>query len=73
MWQGMPMNSTPTRAELATRVDACTGIRQKFTDRKVAHQRNLKAIVDVIRIPESSLMSHMNWATWHFQDIALTI
>lgn len=69
MWQGLPVSSTLTRAELATRVDACTGVRQKPADRTAAQQRNLKTIVDVIRIPESSLMGHMNWATWHFQDI----
>jgi hypothetical protein len=69
MWQGLPVNSTLNRAELATRVDACTGVRQKPADRTAAQQRNLKTIVDVIRIPESSLMGHMNWATWHFQDI----
>ena len=50
-------------------MDACTGIRQKPAERSAAQQRNLKTIVDVIRIPESSLIGHMNWATWHFQDI----
>jgi pimeloyl-ACP methyl ester carboxylesterase len=69
LWQGLPVNNTLTRAELATRVDACTGIRQKSADRTPAQQRNLKTILDVIRIPESSLLGHMNWATWHFQDI----
>jgi alpha-beta hydrolase superfamily lysophospholipase len=24
----------------------------------------------VIRIPERSLIAHLNWATWHFQDVA---
>ncbi len=69
LWQGLPAQSTLTRAELATRVDACTGLRQKPADRTTTQQRNLKTIVDVIRIPESSLLGHMNWATWHFQDI----
>ena len=69
LWQGLRVDNTLTRAELATRVDACTGIRQKAADRSATQQRNLKAIVDVIRIPESSLPGHMNWATWYFQDI----
>lgn len=69
MWQGLPVNSTLSRAEMATRVDACTGIRQKPSERSAVQQRNLKTIVDVIRIPESSLLGHLNWATWHFQDI----
>ena len=69
LWQGLPMSNPLTRAELAARVDACTGIRQKPAARSAAQQRNLKTILDVIRIPESSLLGHMNWATWHFQDI----
>ena len=69
LWQGLPINNTLTRVELAARVDACTGVRHKPTDRSAAQQRNLTTIVDVIRIPESSLLGHMNWATWHFQDI----
>ncbi len=69
LWQGLPLNNTLSRAELAARVDACTGVRQKPTDRSAAQQRNLATIIDVIRIPESSLLGHMNWATWHFQDI----
>ena len=69
LWQGLPVKSTLTRAELVTRVDACTGIRQKPADRTATQQRNLKTIVDVIRIPETSVLGHMNWATWHFQDI----
>lgn len=69
MWQGLPINNLLTRAELATRVDACTGIRQKPADRTATQLRNLKTILEVIRIPESALTGHLNWATWHFQDI----
>ncbi len=69
MWQGLPTQNTLSRAELAARVDACTGLRQKPADRSPIQQRNLTTILDVIRIPESSLLGHMNWATWHFQDI----
>lgn len=69
LWQGLPLDSTLTRAELATRIDACTGVRRKATERSALQQRNLKTLTDVIAIPESSLVGHMNWATWHFQDI----
>lgn len=69
LWQGLPLDNGLTRTELATRVDACTGVRQKPADRSITQQRNLKTIVDVIRIPESALLGHLNWATWHFQDI----
>jgi len=30
----------------------------------------LQTIVNVIHIPESAVLPHLNWATWHFQDIA---
>jgi hypothetical protein len=69
LWQGLPLNSTLTREELANRVDACTGVRRKTEERSAAQQQNLKIITDVISIPESSLVGHMNWSTWHFQDI----
>lgn len=54
------------------RVDACPSVRQKPTDRSAAQQRNLTTIVDMIPSPESSLVGHMNWATWHFQDVVFS-
>jgi hypothetical protein len=69
LWQGLPLDSKLTRAELANRVDHCTGVRKKPEERSVAQQRNLKTLTDVIAIPASSLLGHMNWATWHFQDL----
>lgn len=69
LWQGLPLSSSLTRAELATRIDTCTGVRKKAAERSAAQQRNLKTLTEVIAIPESSLLGHMNWATWHFQDI----
>ncbi len=69
LWQGLPLNSTLTRAELATRVDDCTGVRKKPEQRSAEQRQRLKTVVDVIGIPESSLIGHLNWATWHFQDI----
>lgn len=69
LWQGLPLDSSLTRAELATRVDECTGVRKAPKERSAGQQRNLKTLTDVIAIPESSLLGHMNWATWHFQDL----
>lgn len=69
LWQGLPLDSSVTRAELATRVDECTGVRKAPKERSASQQRNLKTLTEVIAIPESSLLGHMNWATWHFQDI----
>jgi pimeloyl-ACP methyl ester carboxylesterase len=70
LWQGLPRESKLTRAELAARVDQCTGVRRKAEERSPEQQQRLKAIVGTIRIPESSLIGHLNWGTWHFQDIA---
>lgn len=70
LWQGLPLDATLTRAELARRVDDCTGLRLEPTQRSAAQQRTLDALLNVVRIPERSLIGHLNWATWHFQDIA---
>ncbi len=69
LWQGLPLTSTLTRTELTNRVDACTGVRKPASDRTAQQQRNLQDILGVIAIPESALLSHLNWGTWHFQDI----
>ncbi len=70
LWMGLPSDSKLTRAELAERADACLGVRKPAPQRTAEQARKLKTIVDVIRIPESSVLGHLNWATWHFQDIA---
>ncbi len=70
LWMGLPAGSTLTRAELASRANDCLGLRQPAAQRSAEQAYKLKTIVDVIRIPESSVLAHLNWATWHFQDIA---
>lgn len=69
LWQGLPMDSKLTRAELAARVDECTGVRKPAAQRSAQQQANLATIVNVIRIPERSLIGHLNWATWLFRDL----
>lgn len=69
LWQGLPMDGKLTRAELAARVDECTGVRRPVAQRTDAQKANLATIVNVIRIPESSLVGHLNWATWLFRDV----
>lgn len=69
LWQGLPMNARLTRAELAARVDACTGVRQPAAQRTEQQKARLATIVNVIRIPERSLIAHLNWATWLFRDL----
>ncbi len=69
LWQGLPLASMLTRAQLATRVDECTGVRKPAAERTAIQQRNLSDILGAVAIPEGSLISHLNWGTWHFQDI----
>lgn len=69
LWQGLPVDSTLTRAELASRVDECTGVRKPAAQRSDAQKANLATIVNVVRIPEASLIGHLNWATWLFRDL----
>jgi len=69
LWQGLPKDSKLTRADLVRRVDDCTGLRKPAAQRSAQQQANLATILKVVRIPESSLMGHLNWATWLFQDV----
>jgi alpha-beta hydrolase superfamily lysophospholipase len=69
LWEGLPPGSTLTPSELARRVDECTGVRMKPAVRSAAQQAHLDTILKVVRIPERSLLGHLDWATWDFQDI----
>ena len=69
LWQGLPPGSALTRAELARRVDDCTGASRPAAQRSAAQQRHLDTITGVIGIAEASLLGHLGWGTWHFQDI----
>lgn len=69
LWMGLPKDGTLTRPQLAARVDECLGVAKPAAQRTPEQARRLKTIADVIRIPESSVLGHINWATWHFQDI----
>ncbi|VTU25194.1 hypothetical protein SRS16CHR_03611 [Variovorax sp. SRS16] len=69
LWQGLPLGSKLTRAELAARIKACTGVGLPAAQRTPEQQAHLKTILSVVRIPERTLVSHLNWATWLFQDL----
>jgi hypothetical protein len=69
LWRGLPMDAKLTRAELAERVDACTGVLKPVAQRTEQQKANLATILNVIRIPEGSLIGHLNWATWLFRDL----
>src|SRR5205085_6503176 len=59
LWQGLPPGSTLTRAELARRVDDCTGVRKKPEQRSAEQQRRLSTLLSTVRIPERSLIGHL--------------
>ncbi|MBT9599111.1 MAG: hypothetical protein IV094_24280 [Vitreoscilla sp.] len=70
LWMGLPPGAALTREQLAQRVDDCLGVRKAAAQRSAEQQARLQTIVRVIRIPERAVLPHLNWATWHFQDIA---
>ncbi|WP_375134447.1 hypothetical protein [Roseateles aquatilis] len=67
---GLPPDSKLTQHELARRVDDCLGLNKPAAERTPEQARKVKTIVDVVHIQERSILPHLNWATWHFQDIA---
>jgi len=73
LWQGLPANATLTREALAERVDECTGVRKPAAQRTDRQKANLETITKVVGIPERSLLGHLNWATWLFQDLSVRL
>jgi poly(3-hydroxybutyrate) depolymerase len=69
LWMGLPAGASMTSRQLGERTRDCLGIGVPAAQRTAEQARKLKTIVDVVRIPESSVQSHLNWATGHFQDI----
>lgn len=69
LWMGLPKGTALNRAELAQRVDDCTGLRLPPAQRSPAQQQRLSDILNVVKIPERSLIGHLSWATWLFEDL----
>jgi alpha-beta hydrolase superfamily lysophospholipase len=69
LWQGLPADSTMTPTELRARLQECTGFAADPADRTTPQQRNLDDLLAVTRIPERSLETHLQYATYLFQDI----
>jgi pimeloyl-ACP methyl ester carboxylesterase len=66
---GLPAGAALTNAELASRADECLGIRKPAAQRTPEQLQKIKTIVDVLRIPESSIVSHLNWGTFTLRDV----
>jgi len=69
LWQGLPADSRLTPEDVHARLEECTGIDAGPAARSARQQRNLDDILAVTRIPERSLETHLQYATFLFQDI----
>ena len=69
LWMGLPRDARLTRQELAERVKACTGVGLPREQRSAEQNARLAAILGAVKIQERSLLGHLNWATWLFQDL----
>ena len=69
LWMGLPAGAHLSRSELAARADECLGLRLPAAERSAEQLARVRTIVQVVRIPARSIQGHLNWATWHFQDI----
>ncbi|MFS8103897.1 hypothetical protein LFM09_42930 [Lentzea alba] len=66
LWQGLRPGSTMTTAGLRSRIEECLGTAGNRTPEQ---QQKLKDILTVTKIPEETLNSHLNFATFTFRDI----
>ena len=68
---GLPADSKLTNAELAQRADDCLGVRKPAAQRTPAQAQKLKTIVDVLKIPERSVIGHLNWGAFTLRDVVM--
>jgi pimeloyl-ACP methyl ester carboxylesterase len=66
---GLPTDSKLTHAELAQRANECLGTGTPAAQRTPEQAQKLKTIVDVLKMPENSVLSHLNWGTFSLQDV----
>ncbi|MBO9647479.1 MAG: hypothetical protein J7605_03150 [Variovorax sp.] len=69
LWMGLPKDSKLTRADLAARAKECTGVGMPAAQRTPEQAARLKSILTATKIEERSLVGHLTWATWLFQDL----
>ncbi len=66
---GLPADSKLTAADLAQRATDCLGTGRPAAQRTAEQAQKLKTIATVLKIPESSVAGHLNYATFTFRDI----
>ncbi|MGJ7484933.1 alpha/beta hydrolase family protein [Variovorax sp. LT2P21] len=69
LWMGLPAGATLTRHQLAERVKGCTGVGLPAAQRSPEQAARLKTILSVAKINERTLVAHLDWATWLFEDL----
>ena len=66
---GLPAESGMTNADLVARADECLGLRKPAAQRTSEQAQRIKTLVDVVKTPENSLLSHLNWGTFTLRDV----
>ena len=66
---GLPRDAAMTQGDLQARLNECLALNKPAAERTPEQQRKVQTLVDVLRIPASSIQGHMNWATFHFRDV----
>ena len=66
---GLPAGVTMTQSNLTARVNECLALNKAAADRTPQQQARVETIERVIKIPASAIQSHLNWGTFHFQDV----
>jgi pimeloyl-ACP methyl ester carboxylesterase len=66
---GLPAGSKLTNADVTARVNECLALNKPAAERTPEQRQKAKTIADVIRIPENSIQSHINWGTFTLADI----
>lgn len=67
---GLPKDARMKQADVALRVNECLALNKPASERTDEQNSKIRTIVNVVKIPESAIQSHMNWGTMHFQDIS---
>ncbi len=70
---GLPAESKLTGADIAARANECLGLNKPAAQRTPEQARKVRTLVDVVRVPESSIISHLNWGTFTLRDVVQKI
>jgi len=69
LWMGLPADSKMNNADLAARANDCLGLNKPAAQRSPEQVRRVRTIVDVVRIPERAIISHLGWGTFTLRDV----